>query len=165
MTYEEAVFYPFIRRPPELTTYHVQAGLAIRAPDAGWVPRTLDREAGRVLEFEKVAIFGSLEVFVFPLPGGDGDADRCLENAVARLRLTARKLAPSTLPTRLRVGRRPARRVELRGRHRGEDLRCAVTVVRAKDRYILIVGAAPERWWRWARKDFDAFRDTLDVID
>jgi RNase P/RNase MRP subunit p29 len=165
LSYEEAIFYPFIQRPADLTAYQVLAGFSIKAPDAGWVPTQLDKEHGRVLGFEKVAIFGSLEVFVFPLPGGAGDADKCLANALARLRLTAKKLAPSTRPTRLRAGRLPARRVELRGRHRGEDLRCEATVVRAKDRYLLLVGASPERWWRWAKKDFAAFRDSLDVID
>jgi hypothetical protein len=165
LTYEEAVFYPFIRRPKDLTAYQVLAGFSVKAPDAGWVPTQLDRDRGRVLGFEKVAIFGSFEIFVFPLPGGDGNPDRCLENALARLRLTAKKLAPSTLPTRLRVGGLPARRIELRGRHRDEDLRCAATVVRAADRYLLLVGAAPERWWRFAKKDFAAFRDSLDVID
>jgi hypothetical protein len=35
--------------------------------------------------------------------------------------------------------------------------------VAAKDRYVLLVGAAPARFWRWAEKDFRALASSLVV--
>ena len=65
---------------------------------------------------------------------------------------------------RHKIGGLDARTVEVRAHHRGEHLRCLLTVVRADDRYFMLVGAAPERWWRWAEKDFRAFAASLIVV-
>lgn len=163
LSVEDAVIYPFLKPSPNLTVNHVQAGVTLKAPDAGWLPRAEDRARGRVLTFEKVSIFASMEVFAYALPGADLDA--CVVNARARLRLTAKGLAAVGEPERVKLGGRPAVRFELRGGHRGERLDCVAAVVLARNRYLLLVGAAPERWWRWAKRDFDAFFGSLVVVD
>jgi len=164
LSLEDAVVYPFIRREPELDSIHVQAGVKLTAPDAGWVPRHYDRARGLALSFEKIGIFASLDVFAYPLPGIDGDVDACLKNAMARLKLTADELVPDGEARRTVLCGMPARILRLRGTHRGEPLRCLAAVVRAKNRYLLLVGASPARRWRWARPDFERFLASLDVV-
>ncbi len=159
---EEALLYPFHRRPKELRSYQVQAGLALTAPDAAWLPRVRDTDRGLVLSFENVSLFASLEAFVYDSAGAN--LEQCTRKALARLRLTAPGLKPAAGIEERTVDGRAARRIRLRGRHRGERLRCIAVVVPAKDRYLLILGAAPERWWRWASRDFDAFLESLDLV-
>jgi hypothetical protein len=53
--------------------------------------------------------------------------------------------------------------VELDAVHRGEELRCLLAVACAKDRYVLLIAAAPERYWRWARKDFESFLASCEI--
>jgi hypothetical protein len=158
----DALLYPFHLRPKELTTYQVQAGLSLTAPDAAWIPRVFDTGRKLVLSFEKVSLFASLEAFVYDAAGGD--LESCTRKALARLRLTAPGVKPAAGIEERRINGREARLIRLSGRHRGELLRCIAVVVPAKDRYLLILGAAPERWWRWARRDFDAFLESLDLV-
>ncbi|MHC4547253.1 MAG: hypothetical protein ACYTEZ_00630 [Planctomycetota bacterium] len=161
---DEALQFPFYRRPKELTAYHPRGGFSIEAPDAGWLPRLLEADEGRVLAFEKIGLFSSLEVFVYPTGDAPLDVDACLERALARLRLTAESTRVVGEVERCRLARLPARVVRLAARHRRENLRCLVGVVRARDRYLVLVGAAPERWWGWAEDDFARFLDSLVVV-
>lgn len=162
LSMHEAMRYPFHSRPKSLTSYQVQAGLAMTAPDAAWIPTIADRGEGLVLSFEKVSLFASVEAFLYPTAK---DLDGCVRQALARLRLEAPKLKPTGRATPTKVAGRPARLIELAGRHRGERLHCIAAVVSAKTRYVLLLGAAPEQWWKWARKDFDAFLKTVELVD
>ena len=164
LTIEEAHRYPFVRRPKKLTARHSRSGLRIKAPDAGWVPQSHDASHGLVLGFEKIALFASLEVFVYPLATKKQTVEQCLARALARVRLTARRFEVDKGSETARVGGLPALLVAARAHHRGEDLRCLVGVVRADDRYVVLVGAAPTRFWRWAEPDFRKFVETLDIV-
>lgn len=160
---EEALMFPFHQRPKELKAIFPRAGLSIEAPDAGWLPDATGAERGLVATFEKVSLFASFEIFAYAT--GDRDADACLEHALTRLRLTAEAIHERSAVRRFKVGAHEARTVRLAVRHRGEELRCHVTVVRASDRYVVLVGASPGRWWKWAEDDFDAFVESLDVVE
>jgi hypothetical protein len=160
---EQALRYPFHERPKDLAVYQPQAGLALRAPDAGWIATTFARERGRVMSFEKIGIFGSLEAFVYDLPREGVALDACVARAVSRLELTARSVAPVGQPTALTVDGNAARRLVFDVRHRGEDLRCELVVVVTQSRYVVLVGAVPRRHWRWAAPAFESFRDTLEI--
>jgi hypothetical protein len=162
---EEALRFPFYRRPKELTAYHPRTGFSIAAPDAGWMPSHVEADEGRVLTFEKIGLFASVEVFCHALAGKTPpDADACLRRALARLRLTARSARVTGTVEHRRLSNLPARIVPVEARHRAEELRCLVAVVRAHDRYLVVVGAVPVRWWRWAEDDFRAFLDSLVVV-
>jgi len=159
---DEALMFPFVRRPKELTVCQARAGFTLRAPDAAWIPAPREAERGLVLSFEKVSLFASLEVFTH---AAAGDADACLSRALAKLRLTASSLErDGEAETRL-LGGQPARVVRLTANHRGEDLRCILAVICAPDRHIVVIGASPQRWWRWAEPDFEAFLNSLDVVN
>jgi hypothetical protein len=114
-----------------------------------------------VLCFEKVALFASCEVFVFP---GAVGADEALERGLARLRLDAREVKGLGEAEALEIGGLPARAQRQAVRHRDEDLHVLLTAVAAKDRYVVVVGAAPARFWRWAEKDFRALAASLVVV-
>jgi hypothetical protein len=162
---DEALRFPFHQRPPELGAYHPRAGFSLTAPDAGWIPSHVEADEGRVLTFEKIGLFASVEVFCHPLSGeARPDADACLERALARLRLTARAVRVAGAVRRRELSGLPARIVAVEARHREEALRCLIGVVRARNRYLVVVGAAPVRWWRWAERDFLAFLDSLVVV-
>ena len=158
---DEALLFPFVRRPEDLTVVQARAGFTVRAPDAAWIPAPREAEQGLVLSFEKVSLFASLEVFVHD---AKGDPDECLARAMAKLRLTARSLKQVAKPETRLIGGQAARVVRLEASHRGESLRCVLAVICAKDRHIVVVGACPERWWRWAEPDFEAFLETLDIV-
>ncbi|MHC4730041.1 MAG: hypothetical protein ACYS6Z_05530, partial [Planctomycetota bacterium] len=114
---------------------------------------------------EKIGLFASLEVFCHPLAErARPDVDACLERALAQLRLTAQALHVAGPVQRRELSDLPARIVSVEARHREEELRCLVGVVRARDRYLVIVGAAPARWWGWAEGDFRAFLESLVVV-
>jgi len=117
-----------------------------------------------VLTFEKIALFSSLEVFAWPRDEATTDVDRCLERALARLTLSAEEARVAPEVERSEIAGLPARTVAVVARHRGEDLRCLVTVVCAEDRYLVMVGASPARWWRWAERDFRAFATSLVLV-
>ena len=162
---DEALRFPFYERPKDLRAYHPRTGFSVAAPDAGWIPSHAEADEGRVLTFEKIGLFASLEVFLHPLAErARPDVDACLERALARLRLTARSLRVAGPVQRRKLSDLPARVVPVEARHREEELRCLVGVVRARDRYLVIVGAAPARWWRWAGTDFRAFLESLIVV-
>jgi hypothetical protein len=161
LSLEEAQRYPFFERPRKLDVQNARAGLSVRAPDAGWIPQALDAETGRVLCFEKVALFASCELFAYP---GALDPEECLERGLSRVRLEAKGVKGLGEAEPLTVGGFPARLQRLAARHRGEDLRVLLVAVAAKDRYVLLVGAAPARWWRWAEKDFLAFAQSLEIV-
>lgn len=160
LSIDEAQRYPFFVRPKPLDAHHARAGLSFRVPDPAWIPQPLDAETGRVLCFEKVALFASMDVFTYP---GAFDADECLARGLARVRLDAKEVKGLGGPEALTVGGFPARAQILSARHRGEDLRVLLVAVAAKDRYVVLVGAAPARWWRWAEKDFRALAASLEV--
>jgi hypothetical protein len=162
---EEALRFPFHQRPQELTAYHPRTGFSLTPPDAGWIPAHVEADEGRVLTFEKIGLFASVEVFCHKLTGDKPPSvTACLERALARLRLTARSVRVAAAVERRELSGLPARVVAVDARHRAEQLRCLLGVVRARDRYLVIVGAAPERWWRWAEDDFRAFLDSLVVV-
>jgi len=160
---DEAFKFPFYRRPKDLTAYHPRGGLSLKAPDAGWLPTSADTDSGRLLSFEKLGLFASLEVFAYPA-GSTVNVDGCLERAMARLELSARSVRRLGSPDRRNIAGLPARTLRLAVRHRQEDLRCRLTVVRAKNRYLVLVGAAPERNFRWADRDFHEFLESLVVV-
>jgi hypothetical protein len=160
LSIEEAQQFPFFVRPKSLDVHHARAGLSFRVPDAAWTPEPLDAEAGRVLCFEKIALFASMDVFAYP---GALDADEALARGLARVKLDAGEVKGLGEAEGLTVGGLPARAQLLSARHRGEDLRVWLVAVAAKDRYVLLVGAAPARWWRWAEKDFRALAASLEV--
>jgi len=162
---DEALRFPFHQRPLDLTAYHPRAGFSLTAPDAGWIPSFVEADEGRVLTFEKIGLFASVEVFCHALTGeARPDVDACLERALARLRLTARSVRVAGPVRRRELSDLPARIVAVEARHREEALRCLISVVRARNRYLVVVGAAPVRWWRWAEGDFLAFLDSLVVV-
>jgi hypothetical protein len=165
ITIEEAQRYPLVYREKDLNTFHPRTGLRLRAPDAAWVPRVEEAEQGRVLLFERVSLFASVELFVYPLAEEAEGPAECIRRAIARLRLTAGSVEVLADAAEVAVGRRTAHRLELKARHRGEELRCLLAVICAKDRYIILIGAAPERYWRWAGRDFEAFLKSLEVTD
>ena len=117
-----------------------------------------------MLTFEKIALYSSMEVFVWPSGEGKPDPNACLRSALTRLRLTAERVRTVGEPQAVDCGGTEARCVELAVRHRGENLRCLLYAVPARGRSLVLLGAAPERWWRWAEKDFRAFARTLDVV-
>ncbi|MCK6459363.1 MAG: hypothetical protein L6Q95_05655 [Planctomycetes bacterium] len=160
LSLEEAQAYPFFERPKSLETHHARAGLSFKAPDAAWTAQPFDAEAGRVLCFEKVALFASVDVFTY---AGAVDADEAFARGLARVKLDAKEVKGSGEAEDLRIGGLPARAQVLLARHRGEDLRVLLVAVAAKDRYVLLVGAAPARWWRWAEKDIRALASSLAV--
>jgi hypothetical protein len=53
----EAQRYPFFIRQEPLDALHARAGLSFRVPDPAWIAAPVDAETGRVLCFEKVALF------------------------------------------------------------------------------------------------------------
>jgi len=162
---DEALRFPFHERPKDLTAYHPRTGFSVAAPDAGWIPSHADADEGRVLTFEKIGLFASLEVFHHPLAErAQADVDACLQRALARLRMTAQSLRIAGPVQRRELSDLPARIVSIEARHREEELRCLVGVVRARNRYLVIVGASPARWWRWAEADFRAFLESLVVV-
>ena len=165
ITVEEANAFPFYRRPKDLTAYQPRAGFSVEAPDAGWIPHPSEADTGLVLSFEKIALFSSVEFFAYPMADPLVDVDKCLERALARLRLTAGDIHLPDVPKQHTVRGLPARIVRVQARHRGENLRCLVSVIRAKSRYLVMVGAVPERWWRWAEKDFRAFARSIVMVD
>jgi hypothetical protein len=162
---DEALRFPFYERPKNLTAYHPRSGFSIAAPDAGWIPSHVEADQGRVMTFEKIGLFASVEVFCHPLAGNRRpNVDACLERALAQLRLTAQSVRVEGPVQRRELSGLSARIVPVEARHREEELRCLVGVVRARDRYLVVVGAAPARWWRWAANDFRAFLDSLVVV-
>ncbi|MHC4931382.1 MAG: hypothetical protein ACYTGV_04235 [Planctomycetota bacterium] len=165
ITIEEAQRYPLVHREKNLNAFHPRTGLRLRAPDAAWIPRVEEAEQGRVLLFERVSLFASVELFVYPLRDEPQGQEECVRRALARLRLTARSVEPLGETVEVTVGGRTAHRMELKARHRGEELRCLLAVIRAKERYVVLIGASPERYWRWARRDFEAFLQSLVVTD
>ncbi|MGQ0613406.1 MAG: hypothetical protein ACT4PV_06695 [Planctomycetaceae bacterium] len=165
LTPEEALRWPFLQDPASVVTRHPGAGLALRAPDRSWIATSFDGVRGRALEFERVALFASLELFVYDLPSPGADAAACLDRALARLRLAATRVLLEGEPEERTVAGRAARLQEVRARHRGESLRCLVMALPAGDRMVVAVGACPEPWWRWARPAFDSFLATLEVAD
>ncbi|MHC4732310.1 MAG: hypothetical protein ACYS6Z_17215, partial [Planctomycetota bacterium] len=60
---DEALRFPFYERPKDLTAHHPRTGFSVAAPDAGWIPSHAEADEGRVLTFEKIGLFASLEVF------------------------------------------------------------------------------------------------------
>ncbi len=165
LTPQEALRWPFVREPESVVTRHPGAGVSLRAPDRSWVATSFDVVRGRALEFERLALFASLELFVYDLPAPGADAAACLDRALARLRLAATRIATEGEPEARTVAGLPARVQELRAHHRGESLRCLVMALPAGDRMVVAVGACPEPWWRWARPAFEAFFASLDVAD
>jgi hypothetical protein len=161
LSLDEAQRYPFFVRPKSLDVPHARAGLSFKVPDPAWIPEPLDAETGRVLCFEKVALFASVDVFAYP---GALDAEECLARGLARVKLDAKEVKGLGEAEALPIGGLPARAQLLSARHRGEDLRVLLVAVAAKDRYVLLVGAAPARWWRWAEKDFRALAASLEVV-
>jgi hypothetical protein len=159
-TVDEAQRFPFVERPKSLDTHHARAGLSFRAPDPAWVAEPLDADAGRVLCFEKVALFATVDVFSY---AGAVDAEEAFARGLSRVRLDAKEVKGSGEAEDLRIGGLPARAQVLLARHRGEDLRVLLVAVAAKDRYVLLVGAAPARWWRWAERDIRALAASLVV--
>jgi len=163
LTVEEALRFPFYTRPKELTVYLPRPGLSLRAPDAGWLPHPSEVDDGLVASFEKIGLFASVDAFVYRV--GEGvDADACLRRALGRLKLTAKAVEVVGDLERGTHRGMPLRTLRLAAHHRGEDLRCVLAVVRAPDRYVVLVGACPSRWWRWAESDFAAFVDSLVVV-
>jgi hypothetical protein len=160
LSLDEAQRYPFFERPKSLETHHARAGLSFKAPDAAWTAERFDAETGRVLCFEKVALFASVDVFSY---AGAIDADEALARGVARVKLDAKEVRGLGGAEALEVNGLPARAQLFDARHRGEDLRVLLIAVAAKDRYVLLVGAAPARWWRWTEKDLRALASTLAV--
>jgi len=161
LSIDEAQRYPFVERPKSLDVPQPRAGLVFRMPDAAWVPQVIEAETGRVLCFEKVALFASMDVFVYR---GALDAPEALARGLARIRLDAKEVKALGEAEELKVGGLPARAQLLEAQHRGEDLRVLLVAVAAKDRYVLLIGAAPSRWWRWAEKDFRTLAASLEVV-
>jgi len=164
LTIEEAQLFPFYRRPKERKAYQPRAGFSLEAPDPGWSAEVKEADTGLVLTYEKIALFSSLEVFAWPRDEATADADACLSRALARLTLAAEEATVAPDVERSEIAGCPARTVAVVARHRGEDLRCLVTVVCARDRYLVLVGASPARWWRWAERDFRAFAKSLVLV-
>lgn len=161
LSVDEAQRYPFFVRPKSPEVHHARAGLSLKTPDPGWIPESLEADTGRVLCFEKVALFATMDVFTYP---GALDATEALARGLARVKLDAQEVKGLGEAEALTVGGFPARAQLLEAHHRGEDLRVLLVAVAAKDRYVLLVGAAPARWWRWAEKDFRALAASLEVV-
>ncbi len=160
LSVEEALIFPFYTRPPSLEAIHASTGITVKAPDPAWMATRHDRLSGTVITFEKISIFGSFEVSSFAHEGAS--TSDCLARALTRLGLTATSLVPGK-PERLMIAGLATRRVSFRARHRGEQLAGEIYVVRSARRYIVMVGAAPARFQRWARPDFKALAQSLRV--
>lgn len=160
LSLDEAQRYPFVERPKSLEAHHARAGLSFRAPDTAWTAQPMDEATGRVLCFEKVALFASVDVFAY---AGAVDADEALARGEARVKLDAGEVRGQGGAEAFEINGLPARARVFDARHRGEDLRVIVVALAAKDRYVLLVGAAPARWWRWAEKDIRALAASLVV--
>ncbi|MFQ5843557.1 MAG: hypothetical protein ACE5JG_01060, partial [Planctomycetota bacterium] len=70
--------------------------------------------------------------------------------ARTRLRLTVSSLEDETGVSDRTVAGLPARVLRFRARHRGESLEGLLCVVRTPGRYLILVGASPDRLWRWS---------------
>jgi hypothetical protein len=160
LSIEEAQRYPFFIRKKPLDVSHARAGLSFRLPDEAWTPQPVDAETGRVLCLEKVALFASMDVFTY---AGAFDAEEALARGLARLRVDGGEVKGLGEAEGLSIGGLGARAQLFSTHHRGEDLRVLLVAVAAKDRYVLLVGAAPARFWRWAEKDFRALAASLAV--
>lgn len=156
----------FPRRPgSDLSVKHTRAGLSLERPDAGWRPTLHERERGLLLSLRKLGVFASFEVFGYKLPAPDADIEACLERARARLRLTATSVEETGTVQERTVSGLPARVIAFRAQHRGEDLRGLLCVVRAPDRYLVFVGASPERWWRYSRPAVESLLNSCKLVD
>ena len=163
LSVEQAARHPLQRAKERPVVHHPRTGLSLEAPDAGWIPEVREADRGLAVTFEKLGLFSSLEAFIYPLPDPDG-VDACLVEALARLRRAAESLETEGEPEAGACGDMPLRTVPFRARHRGEELRGLVAVVRGPDRYAVLVGAAPARYWRWAEPDFRAFVASLRLV-
>jgi len=164
-TPQEALQFPFVPEAGSAPTRHPGAGVAVTPPGPAWTVASFDVVRGRALELERVALFASLEVFVYDLPSPRAGAEECLARALARLRLAATRVALEGGAEAREVSGLPARLQELRVEHRGESLRAVLLAVRAGDRMVVAVGACPEPWWRWARPAFEDAFASLDVAE
>ncbi len=155
---------PYLPVEKELRVRHLQSGVTLEAPDGGWEATSHDRERGLAIEFSKIGLFASVEMFVYDLPDPDATAADCFGRALARLKLTAQQVEPEAgAPRDVEVGGHQAKVLVLAVRHRSEELRCKLAVVRGPDRYVVLLGAAPKRWWRWTEPAFDKFLASLEV--
>ncbi len=151
--------------PPPATSFHLRAGVAVTPPDAGWVGEATGGDAlGRLLAFESVALFASFELFAYAAEEAPS-AEACLARALRRLRLAASGVRPVGEAVACTIAARPALVLEVQSRHRDEDLHCLLAVIPARGRYLVAVGAAPARWWRWAEAPLRAFLERLEVAD
>lgn len=164
LTVEEALAFPFVPKRKDLSVRHVAGGVTLRAADEGWTVESFDAERGRVLELERVALFASLEVFVYDLPSAGAGVEECLDRAVARLRLAATSVEPLDAPAARACGGLPALAQEFRALHRGERLAGLLFVARAPDRMVVLVGACPEELRRAAKPAFEAMAASLAVV-
>ncbi len=147
------------------TCFHLSAGLAITPPEGGWVAEARGAGAtGRLLAFEKIEHFASFELFAYPAEPSLAPAD-CLARALRRLRLAATEATCVGGPEERQVAGRPALVQQVRTLHRGEDLCCLLAVIPAQGRYIVAVGAAPERYWPRAAPAIAEFLRTLELAD
>jgi len=164
VTVEEALAFPFVPKRKDLSVRHVAGGITLRAADEGWTVESFDAERGRIVALEKVAIFASLEAFVYDLPSGDAGIRECLDRAVARLRLAAASVElRGEAEPRTACGL-PALAQEFRAQHRGERLFGVLFVARAHDRMVVLVGACPEELQRAATPAFEAMAASLAVV-
>jgi len=164
LTVEEALTFPFAPKPPDRVARHVAGGVTLVAPDEGWVAASFDGERGRLLEFEKVGLFASLEVFVYDLPSPRATLEECFDRALSRMRCAATSVELEGERVARAAGGLPALVQEMRVDHRAEKLRSALFVARAEDRMVVLVGACPESLWRLARPAFESFAASLRVI-
>ncbi len=167
LSVKQAVRHPLQRnlrsRAKPKRMVHSRAGIALTLADDGWKSKMLATETGRVLALEKLGIFGTYEVFSYPLAKRGSSPDACFQRALAKLRLTAREVTVKRQATSCRIAGSEGRTAIFSARHRGEDLRGRLTIARMPNRYVVVVAACPNRWWKWANRDFKKISASLEL--
>ena len=162
-TVEEAMRHPLQEREPDLVRYHARTGLALRLPDKHWTEERSPGPEGLVLSYENGPLLASLDIFVHPFADGASPVDECFQRERTRLELVTESLQPDGPVEKWTVAGLPARVQKFKAAHRAEDLGCVLVVVRAADRYVVLVGGAPSKLWSRTERYLGEILDSLEI--
>lgn len=162
---EEAMRHPLQERDQEadLERFHARTGLALKVPDRHWTETRNPGPEGLVLSYENGPLLASLDILVHPLGDGDAKVDECFQRERTRLGLVTESLQPDGPVEKWTVAGLPARVQKFKASHRAEDLGCLLVVVRAADRYVVLVGGAPSKLWSRTERYLGEILDSLEI--
>ncbi len=163
------VMNPFLPKKPQLRVRHLRSGLSVKPPNTLWIKTSHATERGMVMGFENKAYFASMEVFVYDLPAGRDGArptlEHCVRAALARLKLTTESAKPADRSESVKLAGHDAQTLTLNSRHRGENLRMRIAIVRLDKSFCVMVGACPRAWYRGVERSFQSMIDSLEVAE